>query len=216
MDGRGPGAVRPDDALQLGEKRRVGGEVGRLLGAEEIAEVEAGKSLGRARGIAHRHAAGHRLLAVAARDLPDQLGPDRPRRIDAGLERVVPVLQELEDSVLAGVLPRHHARPGHRTERGEDRTERPRSPLTPQPGQVGQDALLDRADPERPRSHRPAQAQAPSSAPVLSPVIPLRSRIATDRRRARQRFSLPYLNARIRSCARQARHRSSTGDRLAL
>ena len=84
--------------------------------------------------VAHRHAAGHGLLAVPAGDLPDQLGLDRPRRVDPPLERVMRVFEELEDPMLSRVLAGHDAGPGHRAERREDRPQRPRGPLAPSAG----------------------------------------------------------------------------------
>ena len=40
MDGRGPGAIRSDGPLELGEERGIAGEVGRIGRAEEVAEEE--------------------------------------------------------------------------------------------------------------------------------------------------------------------------------
>ena len=44
VDGRGPGPIRTDNLFQLGVNGGVGGEIGRPLGAEKVAQVEAGKS----------------------------------------------------------------------------------------------------------------------------------------------------------------------------
>ncbi len=67
------------------------------------------------------------------------------------------VFEELEDPVLARVLPRHDPGPGDRAERREDRVQRPRRPGLHQPGQRRQVAPIGQRLEDVPR--RPVEAQ---------------------------------------------------------
>ena len=95
--------------------------------------------------------------------------------------------------MLARVLARHHARPGHRAERRKDRVERPRRSLLAQPGQVGQHPFLD-ASGSRTSQVAPS---SPSTSTFISArsFLPrsLRSRSTTDRRLARRQSLFPIL-----------------------
>src|SRR5262249_8374135 len=116
VDGRRPGTIRSQRLLQLGEEPRIAAEVGRGGRAEESTQKETWEPPRRPWRVTHRHASSHRPLTMLCGDLPQQLRLDCPRRVDPSPQRVVPVLEELEDSMLSRVFAGHHRRPGHRTQ----------------------------------------------------------------------------------------------------
>ena len=159
--------------MAFSSSAKIAGSLREIRGigrAQEVSQIEPRRRPG---GIAHGNSPRDARLAEPSGDLPDQLGLDRPRRVDPPVQGVVSVLQELEDAVLARVLPRHDPGPCDRAERREDRPEGPRDPLPHQPRQVGQGPLAHQRGEQVPG--RPVEAKHENLHPN-TPILTVESR----------------------------------------